>query len=223
MTLIVDQLRREEQLVTANLWARRLWPFGLALLMFLAGLFLGIRHRAPSQEDAKTVQALKDISDSLKIVRIANDSLKHSDSVATAAVLAERPRVDQASAMVHVSTNPVDSAITVQRPASVHDTVARPDTVILVPLEVASFIREAKIQLPADSVALHIKDLRIAELVHGDSLWQRSDSLHVEHETALQDEADSAFRRGAVKAVKVIVEVAVVAGVVIKLVRFIGK
>ncbi len=220
---LIDQIHREEQLLIADRWTRRLWPFGLAILVFAWGFFIGVRHRAPGQQDEQTVRALHDITDSLKVVRATADSLKHSDSVAMALVLKERPRVNHASAQLHVSANPVDSAVTVERPVTGQDTLARSDTVVLLPLPVATFIREAKIQLSLDSVALQVKDIRIATLERADSLNVVRDSLHVVHETHLEDQADSAFRRGFVKGATVIVEVAALIGGVIKLVRLFGR
>lgn len=223
MNPLLDRLRRDERLLVANQWARRLWPFGLGLVLFFVGLYVGVRHRAPSQEDQEVVHRLDDLTDSLRLAHTQFDSLQHLDSLATAVVVKERPRVDEASRRIHVSADPKDSLVVVERPVLGDSGLVRVDSVFALPLPIATFIREAKVQLPDDTVLLHVKDMEIAELQHTDSLWQRKDSLHVEHEAHLQDEADSAYRRGFVKGAKVVVEVAAIVAGAIKLVRFIGR
>lgn len=238
MTPLVEQLRREEQLIAANTWVRRLWPFGLAVIMFVGGFYVGVRRRSPSEQDPKTVEALKNVTDSLKAARAQNALLAAADHDASAiaatsadSVRVHRNSVSSAGNAVSVSANPTDSTVIVERPATVGtaDSV-RADTLANLPLPIATFIREAKPQLDRLTIALHdcavageTKDARIAELVHTDSLAQQQDSLHKDHETHLEDERDSAYRRGVVKGVKVVVEVAVFVGGAIKLVRFIGK
>lgn len=234
----LDRLRREEQLIAANTWLRRLWPFGLAVLMFVGGFYLGVRRRAPSEQDPKTVEALKNVTDSLKAARAQNAVLAVADHHASAiaatssdSVTVHTPTVTAAAAGVSVSANPTDSTVIIERPApgGAVDSV-RADTLANLPLPIATFIREAKPQLERLTVALHdctvageVKDARIRELVRSDSLAQQQDSLHKDHEAHLEDERDSAYRRGLVKGLKVAGEAAVFIAGAVKLVRFIGK
>lgn len=220
----LERLSRLEQRESARFWFRHLWPFLLGLACFVFGFGLGVRHNEPAGEDRQIVQALQDVSDSLKVVRARADSLRHVDSVRTArftasldSVRAHQPRVDSAidaataakpSVVVRSEDLPPNA---VEGPATaLRAWVVLTDTAWNVPLPVArqmsrsiTAVEEAKDQLHISAVALHdaqdalaTKTARVTELEHAESLAKEQDSLHVEHERKLEKDRDGAFRRG---------------------------
>lgn len=210
-----DLSRRAELRENARLLGRRILPF---LIVFVAGLGTGLWIMRPREQPTQVVEALKDNADSLRVVRSIADSLKHVDSVATAAVLARRPVLARLNEAVQVSPDVRDSTVVVKGPARGTDNEAAPPFTVALPLPVAMFIREAKLQLAADTVLLHVKDLRIGALEKADSLNQVRDSLHIEYEHKLEAQRDGAFRRGVVRGVTGTIKVAAVIIVAVKVV-----
>jgi hypothetical protein len=131
---------------------------------------------------------------------------------------------------IDVGADPQDSTVTVHREAAVGDSVGLGDTTFVLPLPVATFIREAKPQLHRLTLALHevdallvVKDARIGTLERADSLWRVRDSLHVQRERQLEAARGKAFKSGIVAGVKGTVKVLLVVVTVVTVAQAVPK
>lgn len=165
----------------------------------------GVAEGRASEQEKQTKLALEDNAKQLRAVRAHNDSLKKVDSAASAIAATSRaasdnhrPTVDRLGARIHVG-QVGDSLVVLERPAGgAHDSLP-----VLLPLPIASFIREAKVQLGLDATTIHdltvsnaVKDARIETLERADSLNQVRDSLHVERERQLEKNVKAEGKRG---------------------------
>lgn len=226
-------LRREEEMLARQHRGTLVAWSLLFLLIFSGGFYAGVRFASPrhGQSDQTLQLALDQNRDSLRMTRHRADSLAKVDSVESAiattsrlAATTHRPIVDSAGARVRVSGNVRDSVVVLERPAAGANDSLRVDSLSL-PLPIASFIREAKIQLALDATAIHdltvsneAKTARILELTVADSLSQHRDSLHTEKERTLEQERDGAFVRGVSAGIKGTVWVAAAVVTVVKIV-----
>lgn len=211
----LDGLRRREQMEDVRRWSSRLTPILIVgLIMFWVGFWArGIDDRSSSEEGQQIVHALEDNADSLRLVRRVADSVRHVDSLARAAALAERAKTRAATAGITVSGD----TVSIKRPAGGDKPAPKGATVVpadsvrtIVDPVLAGAFSQMKIQLVADSIALETSGAEALLLRHQVNLLERRDSLHVEREQELEGQRDRAFRRGVIAGVKGTVKVAVV-------------
>lgn len=216
MTSALADYSRREELLNARRHALSVGGVALAALLLVLGGFLGgvwFANRGESPEPAHTAQALEDLADSLQVVRRVADSVHRADSLAMAAVLAQRPKTRAALAGIRQRGD----TLTVERP-----TAARPDSVITIVVpELAAAFTQVQLQLAADSAALAGSEVIV--LRHQVNLLVRRDSLHVVREQELAHDRDRAWRKGFVAGVKVVTVTAAAVGGAIKIIKVIAR
>lgn len=228
-------LRREEEMLARQHRGTLVAWSLLFLLIFSGGFYAGVRFATPrhGQGDQALQLSLDENSDSLRAVRHRAELLAKADSIESAiattsrlASTTHRAVVDSASALLHVSRDVRDSVVVLERPAAGANDSLRVDSLSL-PLPVASFIREAKIQLALDATAIHdltvsneAKTARILELTAADSLARVRDSLQTDKAQHLEEQRDAAFGHGVVAGAKGTVAVAAVIVTVVKIISF---